>query len=698
MVERSRLQRMLRPKTAVFIGGSHLTPAIDSTRNKGFVGQLYMVHPYHGQVAGVACVRHVADLPAVPDLAFISVPQEAVIETIAACAAYGIAGAVCNTAGFSELKTEGIERQAQLVVAAGDMPILGPNCPGFANFLDNAVFMQDHFGDYIGLQKGVAVISNGGAYLSDVGCADRSLPIAYMFGAGNQAVLSIADLLNAVLDDERVTGVNLYVEGIRDVAKLSQAAWRAAQAGIPIVVTKGGRSQTGGRAAETHTASIAGDRAVASALFQRLGFIEVNTPMQAVETLKMFTCTRRPTGNRTAFLTSSGSYGVLGGDAAEEAGLAVLRLSAENAAAIRPRLPHFILPNNPLDISEAQFEADDVHEEIFDTFFSGNKYDLALLMMSFPPVGGWAPESWYRIAANFAKVAARHDLPCAFVNTVAEDLPADARSQMIADGMAPLMGMEQGMRAVGHAVQAGKMRARLLEGGETAVLLPDVLPQIGKPYTLDEASAKALLARQSVAVPNGRLATTAAACADLNFPVALKAVAPNLLHKTEIGAVHLNIGSVDALHVAMTNMRDTLRQTRPDLPTDQFLVEEMVTDGVAELLIGIRSISDIGYVLTLAIGGVAVELLQDAATLILPASRAAIETALRQLKLFALLDGWRGRPKADLDAAFETIEALCAYVLTQTEQLNMLEINPLIVCQSGTFAVDAVLQTMEMNE
>ena len=343
MVDKSRIRRMLRPRSAVFIGGSHLIPAINSTKAKRYTGDLYMVHPYRDQVASIPCVPSVAELPIVPDLAFVSVPKEVAIETIAACAELGIAGAVCNTAGFSELKEEGIGRQTELVVAAGNMPMLGPNCPGFANFLDNAVFMQDHFGDFSGIKSGVAIISNGGAYLSDTGCADRSLPVAYLIGVGNQAVLSIADLLQAVLDDERVTAVNLYIEGIQNTPELSQAAWRAAQKGIPIVVTKGGRSQTGGRAAQTHTASIAGERVVASALFQRFGFIEVATPMQAVETLKMLTCTRLPRGNRTAFLTSSGSYGVLGGDAAEEAGLNVLPLSSENAAAIRPRLPPFCL-------------------------------------------------------------------------------------------------------------------------------------------------------------------------------------------------------------------------------------------------------------------------------------------------------------------------------------------------------------------
>lgn len=691
----NRIRRMLAPDSAVFVGGSNLETAIANTRAKGFKGTIQVVNPFKQQVAGIRCLRSVAELVGVPDLAFVAVPKESVCENLAALSALGVSAAICNSAGFSETDGEGAGRQAELVEAIGSMPVLGPNCPGFINFLDNAAFTQDHFGDHDGVTSGVAVISNGGSYLSDVGCARRSLPVGYLIGAGNQASVSIADLLEAVLDDDRVVAINLYFESLEDVSTLSRAALRASRKNIPVVVVKGGRSASGGRAARTHTGSLAGDEVVTSALFERFGFIQVANPVQAIETLKMLVHTRRPNGNRVALATTSGSYAVMGGDAADAVGLSIPPLSDAAAERVRAFLPHFIQPSNPLDFSDGQFAGDEVQAEMFDHYLEQG-YDLAVLLMSFPPSGGWEPESWYSAARQHARAARRHHLPAAFVNTVPEGLPEDARAEMIDEGMAPLMGIDHGLQAIADAVRFTSLNAKLSARADHHIVVESFALDTREARYLDEAQAKQRLAEAGIATPRSRVVGEESDLNGLDFPVALKVLSADILHKTELGGVELDIDSPVALRAALDAMQARLAVSAPTGTACRFLVEEMVTDVVGEVLIGVRSIGGVGQTMTVAIGGVTVELLGDAVTVSLPASEETLREALEQLKLFALLDGWRGRAGTEIIRLVETLACVAHLAEALGETLETLEINPLLVRRRGCvgpvcIAADAVL-------
>lgn len=351
MSRKERLRRLLSPARVAWFGGAGIAPGIAYMRHAGYCGEAIAVNPTRNRIAGLACVRSVADLPWTPDLAILVIPGHAVVETVGALAAVRCGGVICITSGFAE-SPDGEDRQTSLIDAAGEMPVIGPNCPGIANFLDGCAFMMDHFGTHAPEHR-VAVISNGGAYLSDIGCADRSQPVACLIGLGNQSMVSVADMLDVVLDDPRITAVNIYFEGLNDVARLSRAAARAARKGVPVVALKGGRTESGTRAARSHTASLASDADITSALFRRFGWIEVTTPTEAIEIVKMLSYTPLPTGVSTGLVTSSGSYAVLGSDLAEALGLS---LEPPDPATIRETdaaLPGYVGAANPLDISDA---------------------------------------------------------------------------------------------------------------------------------------------------------------------------------------------------------------------------------------------------------------------------------------------------------------------------------------------------------
>lgn len=679
MSKAERLRRLLDPERVAWIGGRGMAAAIGYMRGNGFRGDALAVNPKHDEIAGLGCAPSVAELPWAPDLAVLVLPKEVVSETIEALAAHGCGAAICISSGFSE-SDGGAQRQIELVAAAGVMPVIGPNCPGVANFLDGAAFMMDHFGEHAH-SRGAAVISNGGAYLSDLGCADRSQPIAYAIGLGNQAMVGVVDMLDVVLDDPRVAVVNIYFESVGDVARLSEAAAKAAAKRIPVVAVKGGRSEAGARAAQSHTASLSGDAEIASALFRRFGWIEASTPSEAIETIKMLCFTPVPTGSRTGFVTSSGSYAVLGGDMAERVGLTMPPPTAHAAGPLKAALPDYVGPTNPLDISDAHGWPEADQQPIYEAFLRDD-YDIAVEVMCYPPEGGWDMSIWDATTSAFANAC--RGRPAAFVNTLAETLPRAARTCMISKGVAPLQGLEDGLRAVAAAARYGALRDRL---DPRAMRLPAPADLASGARNVDEAAAKRRLKAAGLDTPAlwrlGPLETPP----DIPHLCAVKAIVPGLLHKSDAAAVALNV-SPDRLATEMEEMRDRL--TKHGLPVEGFLIEEMIDGAVGELLVGFRRIPEIGATLTLALGGVAVELMDDTATLALPVARDVVENSLRGLRLFPLVDGYRGRPCADIPAALEAIETLTAFFLARPE-IVQLEINPLILAEDAAIVVDAVL-------
>lgn len=671
-----------------------MVSAIEYCRASGFQGRIHVVNPRRNEIAGVPCVPNLASLPEVPDVAYIAVPREGVIELVRELSKIGVAGAICNSSGFSEM--HGGESQLALVEAAGTMPVIGPNCPGVANFADRSAFMMESFGEHE-VKRGVALISNGGSYLADVGGTDRSLPVAYSVGLGNQAMVAAADILDVVLDDDRVAAVNLYLEGIPDAVALSVAGLKAARKGIPVVVIKGGRTSAGRRATQSHTASLAGDDVVTSALFRRLGFVEVSTATEASEALKMLIFAPRPKGNRTAFATSSGSYAVLGSDCAEANGLDLQPPSAAASTELEKFLPTFVHAANPLDISSAHNHTPDWDQNlnIYRAYLSDD-YDMALQVMCYPPEGKTDPIGWDATSKAFAQAARERGIPAAFISTMPEELPRKVRERMIGDGLVPLLGLADGIRAVASAVRFSKLANDLAQRPDSEILLPRYTMDLDEGTTLDEAAAKAQLRETGISVPRSVIVGSdkTASLDGLVFPVVVKALSAQLAHKSELGAVALGLGTPDAALETVRAMAEKLKYGVPQLCIQNFLVEEMVEDGVGELLVGIRRVDPIGLALTIGMGGIEAELLRDTATILLPASRATIAEALRSLKLFPLLDGWRGRAKADVEDAIEAIQKFAQFASANKDRFFEAEINPLIVRPhgQGAVAVDAVMR------
>ena len=684
-----KLRRLLAPRHLAVIGGEAARIVVEQCLAVGFKGEIWPVNPRRAEIAGIPCVPSLEDLPEVPDAAFVGVPREATVEVVGALADRGVAGAVCYAAGFAERGAEGAALQERLVAAAGEMAVVGPNCFGLLNYLDGAaLWPEGHGGE--ARDRGVALVMQSGNIALNLTMQERSLPIAYVISAGNQACLGLGDYVDALIDDPRVSAIGLYIEGLSDVPGFARAAARALEKGVPLVALKTGNSEMGARIALSHTSSLAGTEALYDALFKRLGVLRVETLGAFIETLKYFVVAPPLPGPRLAVTCCSGGEASLAADLAAQLGLELPALDQDQVAALTEVLSDIVTIANPLDYNTVVWGNRDGLTRTFSAMMAGQA-DAAVLLIDYPRSGTPGYQAWD--AATEALVAASPEraVQRVIISTLPELMPATVRDYAMARGVVPLQGLEEGFIAL--ALAARYDAARRAPAGPTELLAPP--PVAGQAVTLDEAESKARLAPYGLAAPPGRLVgadEAPGAAAEIGFPVVVKAVSATLAHKTEAGAVKLNLRSEPAVAEAIAAMAP--------LGVDRLLVESMVEDGVAEMIIGVQRDPQFGLVLVLGAGGVLVELMADSRSLLLPCDRAQVLDALESLKGWRLLTGFRGRPAGDIEALVEAALAVARFAEDHAESLLELDLNPVLVRPAGQGVVvaDALIRLAEKEE
>jgi acyl-CoA synthetase (NDP forming) len=663
------LARLLSPRSIAVFGGGWAVNVIEQCRRMGFAGPIWPVHPDKAEVCGLRAFPSIADLPAAPDAAFVGVNRHASIEVVRALAGRGAGGAVAFAAGWAEAGAAGL--QAELVAAAGAMPLLGPNCYGLLNYLDGAAIWPDQHGGRR-VDRGVAVLSQSSNVAINLTMQRRGLPTAFVGCLGNAAQTGLVELGRALLADPRVTALGAYVEGIADAPGFAALAAAARAAGKGVVVLKAGRSAAGARAAASHTAALAGQGAVSSAFLAQCGVAEVATLEELVETLKVLHRHGPLAGRRLASLSCSGGEAGLVADLAAGLPLDLAPPSSATAARLSELLGPLVTVANPLDYHTFIWGNEAATAEVFTTMLAD--HDAGLFVIDLPRADRCDPAG-YDPALNAIRRAARATGRPAFAcATLPENLPEPLAETLMADGIVPLMGLGTGLAALAAAATpAGR---------------PDWRPLPARPESaavlLDEAAAKALLAEAGIAVPRGVTAPSLPEliplAAALTPPLALKGL--GFLHKTEAGAVRLNLASADLA-------------TAAHMPgATGYLAEEMITGTVAELILGVRRDPVYGATLTLGFGGTAAELLADTVALVLPVGGEDVAAALGRLRLAPLLAGHRGRPVADTAAAVDVALRLAGLMASRPEIVEI-EINPLIVRTAGAVAADALVRLEE---
>ncbi len=706
----NRLDRLLRPKSVAVVGGGFFAPnVVKQCLKMEFAGDIWPVHPSKDEVAGVKAYRSLADLPSAPDATFIGVNRNLTIDIVRELRELGAGGAICFAAGFRETGSydaDGERLQQALVEAAGDMAVIGPNCYGLINYADGALLWPDQHGGrrLKEGETGAAIITQSSNIACNLTMQTRGLPLAYMMTAGNQAQTGLSEMALGLIEDPRVSCLGLHIEGFDSAAGFERLAARARELKKPIVAMKVGRSEQARAATVSHTASLAGSDAASDAFLKRLGIPRVDTIPAFLETLKLFHVAGPLESYALSSMSCSGGEASVMADTAEGRSVHFPMLTEEHRARVQETLGSLVAVANPLDYNTYIWANEPAMTATFSAMVSGG-FGLNMLVLDFPRTDRCSDADWWFTVNAFGAALKANSAKGAIVASMGENLPEGHAEELVKRGIVPILGIAEAMDAATAAAFVGEAWRKpptspLWEGGHevgagggNGARVANIPPPLtsshkgeGDSGVIDEASAKAMLAGSGLSVPPGRRAATAdeaiAAASALGFPVALKAL--GVAHKSEAGAVKLNLKDEASMRAAAEQLTGL---------GSGLYVERMVEGGIGELIVGITRDPLFGPVMTIGSGGVLVELLKDSATLLLPASRNDVEAALRGLKLFPLLDGFRGRPKADLAAAVDAVLKISDFALANAAMLAELDVNPLIVCAEGkgAWVADALL-------
>lgn len=674
------LSRLLRPRSIALFGGGWAVNVVAQLKKSGFDGDIWPVNPKRADILGVPCLASIDDLPSAPDASFIGVNRDATIEVVERLSAMGAGGATCFASGFLESEAEttgGADLQARLIQAAGDMPILGPNCYGLLNYLDNVTLWPDQHGG-LPVDSGVAIVAQSSNIAINMTMQARGLPIAYVVAAGNQAQVGASDIAAALLDDERVTAIGLYLEGFGDIRALEAFAAKARARGKPVVAIKIGRSDKARAATMTHTASLAGNAAAGSALLKRLGIIEVETIAVFLETLKLLHTIGPLPGASVCSVSCSGGEASLMADLSSGSALDFVDFAASQRAALKAELGPIVTIANPLDYHTFIWGDTPRMTRVFSTV-TAETFDLTVFVLDMPRADRCDPAGYQCAVDAIIAAKAETGARVAVLASLPENMSDHFTREFMRGGVAVLHGMSEGIAAIGAAIAAG----RLKHASPEPLLL--AASNATSSSILNEAVSKEALSGFGLRIPRSIQARSIDELIEestaLSFPVVLKGT--GLAHKSEAGLVALDIGDEPGLAAAARQMQAV---------TSEFLVEEMAVGVIAEVLVGITRDPTGTFLLTLGAGGVLTELLADTASLLLPASPAEIAAALDSLRMGRLLQGYRGKPAADMQALTDAVIAICRYAVAHADRLVELEVNPLIARVGDAVAVDALIR------
>ena len=682
------LAPLFSPRNVAVVGASQNPQKVGGMpvhllQQLGYAGAIYPVNPAATQVQGLPSFASVQALPEPVDMAIVAVPAAGVEQVLEQLIAQGARAAVVLSSGFAEMGEQGAAVQARMAerARAAGLALLGPNCLGVMN-LRHKLFDTFSPAPLAGVpQPGpVAIVSQSGAFGAYAYSLARKsgLGLSHWVTTGNEAAVSVADVIDWLADDADTQVILAYIEGARDGAALQRALAKARAAGKPVIVTKVGRTEAGARAALSHTASLSGEDAVYQAVFDATGAIRARSVDEMFRLGQAFAHGPLPAGRRLAIVTISGGVGTLMADAASDAGLEMPPLPAHVSQALRARVP-FCATDNPIDVT-GQVTAD-------------------LPVLGIATQGAASSGAYDALAIFVAAALAAPALAPAIVQTVRETLAVAPSLPVVLSGIAD----EATRRALldagclvyeepTHAIEVLAAKARWAAHRAETLATPN--PLAPPPAVLNEAQALDFLSQHGVPPAPHHLVQSAdeavLAWQALGGRAVLKIVSADLLHKSDIGGVRVGLRSEQEVREAHDAIMASVTRLAPQARRQGVLVARQL-DPLAEVMLGARHDPVFGAVIVLGLGGVTVELHARTAVLTAPTSAARVHACLTALGVLKLLGGWRGRPAVDAQPLVDTVLRFADLAAALGPRLGTLEINPLMVTTEGVAAADAVV-------
>jgi len=707
-----RLRRLFQPRSMVLVGASEKSTwswNFHHILHDGhFTGPVHYVNPRGGTVHGLPAYSRLADISEPVDLALIVVPPPAVLSVFQDMVAMNIRNAVLITAGFGELGAEGKEMQQELIDFAytHDIAFLGPNCLGYINVAHNIPAMPSPFPPVI--EGHVAVIAQSGALTSTLFnyAYMQHIGINALASTGNEAVLSVSELMDYFVEDEATKVIALFVEAIRNPEHFISAARRALEKGKPIVAFKVGRSERSAEVAQAHTGALVGDDRVIDALFRQLGIIRVNSIEELLISAGTLAQTGVLPGNRLGFVALSGGSCDSAADYAEQYGIALPEFSDETKQGLRTLLPALGPAHNPLDTTGAVVNDLLLFEQIVAQVGTDPNLDVLVCANSLPSEaqGEYINAFSVKLVQHIVTGLRSASHPAFLLDFVSNDVAKHAR-EAVEHNQWPLLpgGVDRGLQALGKAMWWSERfrRAQAQQASAPQEALPAPSMSGATVGIWSESQVRPLLEEYGIPVVPARLVTNTdqavEAAREVSYPVALKVASPDIVHKSDIGGVRLNLQSEREVREAFQQIIQAAGSAKPAARLEGVLVSPMRSEGV-ELLVGIVRDPAWGQVMAVGLGGIWVEILKDTSLRVLPVSREEIRTMLDELQGKALLRGARGSTPADLDRLVEVVYRTSRLAQALGDTLESLEINPLRVAGSEIEALDALITWRSLEQ
>lgn len=691
---------MFAPRSVAVIGASGDTTKIGGRPIKflkanGFAGEVYPINPRAAEIQGLPAYPGIEAVPRTVDHAIIALPSTSVMEAVEACAARRVRSATIFSSGFAEIGDEGRRLQERLAAVAREagMRILGPNCMGFMNLRTGLIasfaFMVD-----LGLppQGRIALVSQSGAFGGQalVMARDKRMPLGAWVTTGNECDIELADCIGHFARDAETDVIMGYMEGCKSADKLVAALELARDNGKAVVMVKAGSSDVGRQAVQSHTGALAGNDRVFDAIFRQYGVHNASSVESLFDVAYAASGGRIPREGKLGVFTVSGGIGVLAADAAERAGLELPPLPETAREQLRKLLPHASV-RNPVD-GTAQIWSD---MKVFDTFLQTmvreGDYDALLLFLTAMP---YSPALQPPLKACLLRLREAHPDKLLILSMFA---PPEFCREMADAGYLLFEDTTRAVDAIAalRDMAGGRERGADRDAADAeANASPAAYPALnGADH---EHALKRVLVRAGISVPEERLVrdvqSGTRAAEELGYPVALKIVSPDIVHKSDAGGVALGIADRDAFIAAWKAMMPRVREAHPAARIEGVLVTPMVSGGV-EMIVGVHRDPIFGPVAMVGFGGIFAELFGDVSLRRAPVRRHEALAMIRELKGFGLLDGARGRPKADVAALADTIVHLSGLAVANDAVVESIEINPvrLLGVGAGALALDAAL-------
>ncbi len=691
------LTPLFAPRSVAVLGASS-DPARISGRPlaymkaQGFPGALYPINPNRSEVQGLKAYPSVAALPETPDVAIVAVAAEIAENAITELAERGVKAAVMFTAGFAEMDAAGEAAQDRMVAVARKhgMRILGPNCLGVfdARTAYYATFSSS-FDSGWPVPGRIGIASQSGAYGTHLYtlARNRGIGASLCIMTGNEADVTVGECIGWLAENPEVDVIAVYAEGIREAPGLIAAFEAALRAKKPIIMQKVGRSELGTKAAKSHTASIAGDDAVTEAVMNEFGVVRARNSEEMLDIAH--TATRRiyPARNTLGVITVSGGAGVLISDVADAAGLPMPEMPEATQQKLRELVP-FCAPRNPVDATAQVSNNVELINTFTEALVNDGGYTSVLGFFSMTA----SARRWPGIREQINLVRAKYPDRLYALSVITTD---ERRAELEQDGWCV---HEDPTRAVTAIAAMGRFGAAFAAPAHAA---PPSVPPVTLPAaTPSEAEAKRLLAAAGIAAAPERACDSADAAAQaaeaFGYPVVMKILSPDIVHKSEIGGVLLNVADRAAVRDGYALLLARAKRAAPSARIEGVLVAKQLQGGV-ECILGIHRDPVFGPIAMFGLGGIFVEVMQDEVFRRCPFGADVAEAMIRSIKGAPLLLGARGRPKADVKALAETLARLSAFAAAAGPRLASIDLNPVIALPEGqgAFAVDAVVEVGE---